>query len=196
VIARRRSVRSFTGDMAGLNGLSTILAAAAGVTTQTKMESQGSGSLTLQFRSVASAGALYPIDIIFASISIDGLARGIYRYEPNGHRLLPMFAAEHIDALLGCFSVPEEFISIRRSCGIFLLIGHSWRTMRKYGARGMRFAFMEAGAIGHSVALAVAALGYASVDCANVYDDEVHELLDIDGVDAALFHLIIFGCPA
>jgi len=196
VIARRRSIRSFTGDAASLSGLSTILTAAAGVTSQAVVELQDSGSVTLRFRSVASAGALYPIDVVFASINIGGLPRGIYRYEPTEHRLLPMFAAERVDALLGCFSVPEEFISIRRSCGIFLLIGQPWRTMRKYGGRGMRFAFMEAGAIGHSVALAVTALGYASVDCANVYDDEVHEVLDLDGADIALFHLIIFGCPA
>jgi len=195
VVARRRSVRSYTGDAATMADLSAILAAASGETTRQLVELQGSGSLTLRHRSVASAGGLYPIDVVFASLSVIDLPSGIYRYDPTAHRLLSMFAAERVETLLGCFSVPEDAISIRRSCGVILLIGQSWRTMRKYGARGMRFVFMEAGAIGHSVALVATALGYGSVECASVYDDEVHEVLDLDGTDMALLHTIIVGCP-
>jgi SagB-type dehydrogenase family enzyme len=195
VVERRRSVRSYTGDAASLSDLSAILAAASGVTTHQLVELNGPGSLTLQHRSVASAGGLYPIDVVFASLGIMELPSGIYRYDPTAHRLLPTFTAERVDTLLGCFSVPEDAISIRRSCGVILLIGQPWRTMRKYGARGMRFVFMEAGAIGHSVALTATALGYGSVECASVYDDEVHEVLDLDGTDMALLHTIIIGCP-
>jgi SagB-type dehydrogenase family enzyme len=196
VVERRRSIRSYTGDGANLSELSTILTAAAGVTTQESVELQGSGPVTLRFRSVASAGGLYPIDVVFASINIVGLPGGIYRYDPIEHRLLPMFAVERVEALLGCFSVPEDAISIRRSFGVILLVGQPWRTMRKYGGRGMRFVFMEAGAIAHSVSLAATALGNGSVECASVYDDEVHEVLCLDGTETTLLHVIIIGCPA
>ena len=196
VVARRRSSRSYTGDAISLNELSTILTAAAGVTTQESVELEGAEPVTLQFRSVASAGGLYPIDVVFASINIVGLPGGVYSYDPIEHRLLAMFPAERVESLLGCVAVPEEAISIRRSCGVILLIGQPWRTMRKYGPRGMRFVFMEAGAIAHGVALAATALGCGSVDCASVYDDEVHEVLYLDGTDMTLLHVIIIGCPA
>lgn len=116
VVERRRSVRSYTGDAASLGDLSAILAAASGVTTHQLVELHGSGSLTLRHRSVASAGGLYPVDVVLASLSIMELPSGIYRYDPTGHRLLPMFAADRVQTLLGCFSVPEDAISIRRSC--------------------------------------------------------------------------------
>jgi SagB-type dehydrogenase family enzyme len=194
-LARRRSVRSYTGDGLNMSYLSAILAAAAGVTGTPSVQLQGSRRLALKFRSVASAGGLFPVDLIFVALSIKGLNRGIYQYRTNGHALELIANDSAVDRLLNCFAVPEEAISIRRSCGIVLPIGQPWRVMRKYGARGMRFVFMEAGAIAQNVALACTALGYGSVDCASVYDDEVHEVLGIDGHDVALLHAIVVGCP-
>ena len=58
------------------------------------------------------------------------------------------------------------------------------------------FSAIAAGAMAQNVALATTALGYGSVDCASIYDDEVHEVLRFDGVASALIHTIIVGCPA
>jgi len=195
VLARRRSARSYTGDPIQLSELSAILAAAGGVTDRPEVPLQGGGSVTLQFRSVASAGGLFPIDIYLAALAVQGLSRGIYRFDPSQDRLIRLFEGGQVGALLECFAVPKEMIAIDLACGVFFLIGQPWRSMRKYGDRGMRFVLMEAGAIAHSIGLACAALGYGSVECASVYDDEAHEALLIDGLDLTLLHCVIFGCP-
>ena len=72
-------------------------------------------------------------------------------------------------------------------------MGAPWRSMRKYGARGMRFLFLEAGAIAQNLNLACAGLGLGSLDCASLYDDEVHEALGADGLYEALLHAVIVG---
>jgi SagB-type dehydrogenase family enzyme len=195
-LARRRSVRSYTGDAATVGDLAAILVAASGVTGEQDVPLSDSRSVPLRFRAVASAGGLYPIDLLFVAINVDGLGRGIYRYEPLRHALSGSGDADDVAALLECFAGPQSAIALDRACGILLLIGQPWRSVRKYGQRGMRFVFLEAGAIAHSVALAATALGYGSVDCASVYDDEVHEVLGLDGVDMTLLHAVVVGCPA
>lgn len=195
-LARRRSVRSYTGDAATVGDVAAILAAAAGVTAEQDVPLSDSRSAPLRFRAVASAGGLYPIDLLFAAINVDGLDRGVYRYEPLHHALSAAGERQSVGALLECFAVPQSAIALERSCGLLLLVGQPRRSVRKYGQRGMRFVLMEAGAIAHSVALAATALGYGSVDCASVYDDEVHEVLGLDGVETTLLHAIVVGCPA
>jgi SagB-type dehydrogenase family enzyme len=68
--------------------------------------------------------------------------------------------------------------------------------MRKYGNRGLRFLFLEAGAMAQNIHLACEALGLGSFDCASVYDDEVHEALGIDGLHESLLHTVIIGAGA
>lgn len=195
-ILKRRSVRSFTGDPISLPYLATILRATGGVTAETAVELEVGQPVTLRFRVTASGGGLYPIDVFVAVLNVRGLARGIYCYNPLEHSVTAVAANEGIDALLECFAVPEEVISVRRANCIFMFVGQPWRSMRKYGARGMRFVFIEAGAMAQNTALATTALGYGSVDCASIYDDEVHELLRLDGIGSSLIHTIVVGCPA
>jgi SagB-type dehydrogenase family enzyme len=92
--------------------------------------------------------------------------------------------------------VPDELISLGRANVVFLLVGRPWKTMRKYGARGMRFLFLEAGAITQHINLAAVAAGFGSVECGSVYDDEVHEVLQLDGVYEAVLHSVVVGAPA
>jgi SagB-type dehydrogenase family enzyme len=67
--------------------------------------------------------------------------------------------------------------------------------MRKYGNRGMRYVFLEAGAMAAHIELATTALGLGCVQCGSFYDDEAHEAMDFDGVYEALAHAVIIGVP-
>ena len=48
-----------------------------------------------------------------------------------------------------------------------------WRAMRKYGARGLRFALQEVGAIAQQINLVCTGLGLASVESSSFYEDEL-----------------------
>jgi SagB-type dehydrogenase family enzyme len=86
-------------------------------------------------------------------------------------------------------------VTEREAAAICFLVARPWRSMRKYGDRGMRFVFLEAGAMAQNIALVAVALGLGSVDCGSFYDDEVHETLDIDGVYETLIHAVFLGTP-
>ena len=192
-IARRRSVRSYTGDRMPLEFLATVLRGAAGITGQADAPLRQGGHVTFQFRSAPSGGGLYPVELYVAAQHVRGLERGIYRYAPVNDCLRQRAESEALETLLGCFSMPEEFISVEKAGAILLLVGQPWRSMRKYGARGVRYMFLEAGAITQNIHLSVAALGFASVDCASIYDDEAHEVLQLDGLYQTLLHTVILG---
>jgi SagB-type dehydrogenase family enzyme len=195
VLGRRRSQRAYTGDPMPLPYLASIVRSAGAVTGQATVDLIGGGQATVRFRTAPSGGGLYPIDVYVAALRVTGLERGLYRYDPLRDALVRSGDRQVVDDLLATFAVPEELITIGQADAVFLLVGHPWRSMRKYGNRGARYLFIEAGAIAQNIHLATAALGYGSVDCASVYDDEAHEAMRLDGLYQTLLHTVIAGYP-
>jgi SagB-type dehydrogenase family enzyme len=191
-VRRRRSRRVYTGDAMPLAYLATIARAACGITGQTA----GDGQATLSLRSTASGGGLYPIDLHFAALRVDGLPRGTYLYDPRRDALWQTGDEADLDAVMAAFAAPDQVISTSQATAVCLLTGRPWRTMRKYGARGMRHLFLEAGAMAAHINLAATALGFGSVDCSSIYDDEAHEALRMDGLYEALVHSVVLGAVA
>lgn len=194
-IGRRRSVRSYTGDVMDFDYLAALIQSAMGVTCYATVDLMGAGEATLRFRAAPSGGGVYPIDLYLASLKVKGLDIGIYRYNPLKDTLIHLGEPSDVDNLLRSFGVSDDQISLSRANAVFLLVGHPWRSMRKYGNRGLRFLFIEAGTITENMHLATTALGFGSVDCASVYDDEVHEALNLDGLYQTLLHTVIVGYP-
>jgi SagB-type dehydrogenase family enzyme len=195
-ISWRRSARVYSGDAMALEDLAAIVRSAAGSTGQAEVDLAGGERCTFRLRATPSAGGLYPIDVYAVAVNVTGLARAIYRYAPITDTLLRTGDEPALERLLQCFEVPDELISLGRANVVFLLVGRPWKTMRKYGARGMRFLFLEAGAITQHINLAAVAAGFGSVECGSVYDDEVHEVLQLDGVYEAVLHSVVVGAPA
>lgn len=191
-LARRSSGRVYTGDPIEIAYLASIVRSAAGVTREASVDSPG-GERTLRFRAAPSGGGLYPVALYVAALHVTGLDVGVYRYQPRRDSLLRVAEATSVQRLVDSFAVHEEAITLQRADAVLLLVGRPWRSMRKYGPRGLRYLFLEAGAIAQNVHLATQALGFASVDCASVVDEEVHEALELDGLYQALVHSILIG---
>jgi SagB-type dehydrogenase family enzyme len=191
----RRSVRSYTGDAIDLQQVAALTSSAAAVTCHVDVGLVEGGEATLSFRAAPSGGGLYPVQLYLAALRVDGLQRGIYRYDPLEHQLCQTGDAADVGKLLECFAVSDDVLSINRASLIFLLVGTAWRSMRKYGDRGLRFVFLESGAMAQQIHLAAVALGLGSVDCASVYEDEAHEVIRLDGLQEALLHTVVVGVP-
>ncbi|WP_164003024.1 SagB family peptide dehydrogenase [Pyxidicoccus caerfyrddinensis] len=190
---QRRSVRSYTGDAMSLAHLATLARAAAGKTGELV---GASGEAQMPVRSVPSGGGLYPIDLWFAGLRVDKLPRGVYVYSSTEDLLWAAGDGKQVDALVASLANPANNIGIAEATAICILVARPWRSMRKYGARGMRNVFLEAGAIAEHVNLAATALGLGSVDCGSFYDDEANEALGLDGVYETLVHALVLGVPA
>jgi len=193
VLFGRRSRRQYTGDPIGADFVATIVRSAAGVTAEATLDLYGGGNATVRFRVAPSGGGLYPVHLYVAAVSVTDLDRRLYRYDPLRDALI---GCAGIDALLDACAVSDDLISLGRAAVVFLLVGQPWRSMRKYGPRGLRFLFLEAGAMAQNIHIATEALGLGSVDCASFFDDQVHALIRADGVHEALVHAIVVGDPA
>ncbi|EFS70670.1 hypothetical protein HMPREF9617_02377, partial [Cutibacterium acnes HL056PA1] len=71
-----------------------------------------------------------------------------------------------------------------------------WRAMRKYGARGLRFALQEVGAIAQQINLVCTGLGLASVESSSFYEDELNQALNLDGIFQTATHTMTVGVQA
>jgi SagB-type dehydrogenase family enzyme len=196
VLGGRRSRRLYTGDPVPLDSLGTILRAGGAVTTEATAELMSGGEARLYLRTAPSGGGLYPVELLVVALRVSGLEKGIYRHVPISDSLALVGNRRSAEDAVGCLAVPEEIVSVSRMAAVLLLTGWPWRSMRKYGPRGLRFLFIEAGAIAQNVNLATEALGLGSVDCASFYDDELHEVLGIDGLECTVLHAVLIGQPS
>jgi SagB-type dehydrogenase family enzyme len=197
VIRKRRSVRHFTGDSIHFSYLASIIRLSVGITGSAEVNLMSTDKpIKLNFRATPSGGGLYPIDLYVAVNNVEGLKKGVYRYRPLQDDLVEDNPQVTVEEVLKCISMTEDMLTTSKSNAIFFTVARPWKSMRKYGDRGMRFVFMETGAIAQNINLNSVALGLGTCDCASVYDDEIHRLLGLDGVFSVLTHAVVLGCPS
>lgn len=195
-ILRRRSVRTYTGDPISLPELGALAIHTAGVTGEADVPLTNGDSETYYFRAAPSGGGLYPIELHVAVINVDGLDKGVYRYSSRRNALVTHGSAESVDRLVASISTPDDQLNASGAAAIFLLGAIPWRSMRKYGPRGLRFVFHEAGAMAEHIHLVSTALGLGSTDCSSFYDDIANVALGFDGQFRFLSHMALVGWPA
>ena len=177
----RRSIRGYSDKLASLNVLSQLLFAAQGITGQ-------DGDLML--RTAPSAGALYPIEIYIVVNNVAGLERGIYHYAVTDHSLELVQKGDFRKKITGC-ALDQEMAG--ESDVTFILTAIFRRVTWKYEERGYRYAYIEAGHIGQNIALQSASLGLGAVGIGAFYDDDINQLIGIDGKSEATLYLYAVG---
>jgi SagB-type dehydrogenase family enzyme len=183
-IAQRRSWRHFADSDLPLSRLSQLLWAVQGVTT---------GNGPHQLRATASAGALYPNETYVFAHRVADCDQGLWHYDLRGHRLVQLAQ--------GDFSVPLAQACLGQSSCAEAPVVLAWgavvdRCAWKYGDRAYRYIYMDAGHLGGQVQLAAVALGLASVNIGAFFDDEVNNLLGLDGEREVAVYLTALGVPA
>lgn len=163
-LLKRRSVRDYRDEPLTLEEVSQVLWAAQGVT-----DPRG-------FRTAPSAGATYPLETYLVVGRVEGLAPGLYHYDPAEHRLIRLndqdLRAELAAAALGQGWVKKAAVDI-----VFAAVYK--RTTQRYGNRGIRYVHMEVGHAGQNVYLEAVALGLGTVVIGAFHDDRVKKVLDL-----------------
>lgn len=177
----RRSIRDYSNKLISLDILSQLLFAAQGVTGQ-------DGDLML--RTAPSAGALYPIEIYAVVNNVAGLEKGIYHYAVTDHSLKLVQKGDFRKRITGC-ALDQEMAG--ESDVTFILTAIFRRMTWKYEERGYRYAYIEAGHIGQNIALQSASLGLGAVGIGAFYDDDINQLVGIDGKTEATLYLYAVG---
>lgn len=182
-LKKRRSIREYSKKPITLTELSQLLFSAQGVTG--KMH----GTL---LRTAPSAGALYPFEIYVFVNNVETLKNGIYHYSVKDHSIVLINEGNFRDEFLKA-SLEQEMV--RDAGAVFILSAIFDRMRSKYGERGYRYTYMEAGNISQNIYLQATSLGLGSVVVGAFIDDHINKLIGIDGKKEAVIAIHPVGRP-
>ena len=184
ILSKRKSIRSFSNKSITLNEFAFLLWASTGI----QRVEQG-----YEFRTAPSAGALYPIETYVLVNRVDSVTKGLYHYNIEEHALevlkLGDFGDELSDAALG-----QEMIAVAPV--VFIWSAVFARSKWKYRQRAFRYVYLDAGIIGQNLALSATGIGLGSCQIGAFFDDEVNQILGLDGIAESALYLSVVGCPS
>lgn len=185
LIAARRSTRRYTGEALTREELSRLLLYTYGKPVAGRSQ-----------RPVASGGALYPLELYVVPLNVEGLDRGwVYHYNADQHKLDIVRREDRWEEFRRVVWL-DDMEDVEKISAVLFITAVFARCTTKYLDRGYRLVLMEAGEVGHNLALLAASLGLGACLLGGFLDDQLSKLLDIDGLDEAPLLPIVVGRPA
>jgi SagB-type dehydrogenase family enzyme len=183
VLKKRRSVRSFSPKPLSMADLSFLLWASTGV----QRREQG-----YDFRTVPSAGALYPIETYLVANNMEGLEKALYHYNIEAHTL-EVLKAEDVAENLAYAALNQKMLTKAPVVLVWTAIFE--RSKWKYAQRAYRYVYLDAGHIAQNLALSATSIGLGSCQIGAFFDDEINQILGVDGTDESVIYLSVVGHP-
>lgn len=185
-LTMRRSHRDFADAVLPQLTLGRLLFACAGVTGTMVFDGVAAGT-----RTYPSGGGLYPLEIYPVLQRVEGIADGIHHYDPWTHELEEVRAGHFADEI-AALTLGQP--SLANANALLFITAVFERSMFKYGQRGYRYTWLEAGHLGQNLCLAASALGLGAVAMGGFYDADANAFLGTaDGEDA--IYAICIGVP-
>ncbi|PKL59854.1 MAG: nitroreductase [Methanomicrobiales archaeon HGW-Methanomicrobiales-4] len=181
-IELRESIREYTEEPMTIPELSYLLWCTAGIKWAIPGEA---------IRTVPSAGCCHAIDTYLAISNITGIKNGLYRYIAVDHALemLPIYPDLQDDLITFCFNQP----CVKKAAVVFLWVAESYRMTWKYGERGYRNLFLDAGHICQNLYLSVLPVNCGCCAIGAFRDQEINEMLILDGTDRFILYMATVG---
>ena len=183
-LKQRKSVRDFQQQPISKDQLSYLLWASTGIQ---RIEDG------YEFRTVPSAGALYPIETYVVVNDVRKLEAGVYHYSIKAHQLEQLkqgeFRQEITAAALGQGMCQTSAV-------VFVWSAVFERCKWKYGQRAYRYIYLDAGHIAENLALAAVSLNLGSCEIGALYDNQVNAILGIDGTEESVLCMAAVGIPS
>jgi len=173
ILVKRRSIRDYKKLPLTISEVSQLLWACQGITEN-----------IFKLRTSPSAGALYPLSVHLVVGEVEGLEKGVYKYNPNGHEI-KLVKSGDVREELHKFSLLQDSV---KNAPISIVISADYNiTTRKYGNRGIRYVHIEVGHVGENLYLQATALGLGTVAVGAFEDEKVRELLRIPDKEEVLY---------
>jgi len=183
-LRQRKSIRDFQAKPISLGRLSYLLWASTGI----QRIEQG-----YEFRTVPSAGALYPIETYVVVNNVRKLQAGVYHYSVRNHQLEEIKLGEFQQAISAAALGQEMCAS---AATVFVWSAVFERSKWKYGQRAYRYMYLDAGHIAENLALAAVSINLGSCEIGALYDDHVNAIVGIDGTEESVLCMAAVGIPA
>ncbi len=180
-IVRRESVREYTPEPISLAELSYLLFATQGV------RSVVGGEYTL--RTVPSAGARHALETYLLVDRVEGVAPGLYRYLALDHRLLQVERRPGVGRRVNAACYHQPFVG--EAAVVFIWTAVPYRMTWRYGERGYRYLFLDAGHVCQNLYLAAEPIG-CGVCAVGAFDDgALGQALGIDDDQFAVYVAVL-----
>jgi SagB-type dehydrogenase family enzyme len=174
-LAKRRSVRQFSSEPIKRSQISQLAWAGQGITEPQR-----------GLRTAPSAGATYPIELLFA------IPEGLFVYRPADHSLMQI-GNQDIRSGLAAAASGQESIS---GAGCDIIVAGSIRKLTdQYKDKARTYMHMEAGHIAQNIQLQAVCLGLGSVTVGGFDTKEVRKVSNLTRTLEPLY-IICVGYPA
>lgn len=165
-LAKRLSMRDFSGEALTEAEISQLLWAAQGIT-----RSWGG-------RTAPSAGALYPLETYLV------LRNGFFHYVPKVHQLSRL-SDQNLLTPLASAALGQQ--CVREAPAVIVITAVYERIERKYGNRGERYVKVEAGHAAQNILLQAVSLELGAVPVGAFDDGRVKKALGLPGQHEPLY---------
>jgi SagB-type dehydrogenase family enzyme len=183
VIEARRSLRTYAEEPLSLEEVSFLLWCCQGV----KPESTDKYTL----RTVPSAGARHAFETLLLVNRVDGLEACLYQYDAAEHGLIQWESSADIAERLAAACLNQRMV--HNSAVTFIWLAERTRMAWRYGERGLRYLFLDAGHVCQNLYLAAESIAAGTCAIGAFGDDEINQLLGLDGSDRFVVYLASVG---
>jgi SagB-type dehydrogenase family enzyme len=182
-ITSRESRRHYLPDALSLAELSFLLFSTQGVRHQPHP--------SVSLRTVPSAGARHSFETYLLVRSVEGVDPGLYRYLPLEHELVFLGEVEDMEmrVSLACFG--QQFVGAGAITFIWATI--PYRMEWRYGPLAHRVILIDVGHVCQNLYLACEAIGAGTCGVAAYDQQEVDELIGVDGEEEFTVYLAPVG---
>ena len=182
-VTGRESRRHYLPDALSLAELSFLLYSTQGV--------RHAPHPSVSLRTVPSAGARHSFETYLLIRNVEGVAPGLYRYLPLDHELVFLDEVENIEmrVSLACFG--QQFTGAGAVTFVWATI--PYRMEWRYGPLAHRVILMDVGHVCQNLYLACEAIGAGTCGVAAYDQQEVDELIGVDGEEEFAVYLAPVG---
>lgn len=182
-IEERHSLRSYSDKKLTLEELNFLLWCTQGI------RDIRVGKAT--FRNVPSAGARHAFETYLLINNVEGLSTGVYRYIATENKLIEINMETGIEDKVVEACAGQKFIN--KSAVTFIWTAVPYRMSWRYGERAYRYLHLDAGHVCQNLYLSVEAIDCGVCAVAAFEDDELNDLLKIDGKDQFAIYVAAVG---
>ncbi|WP_242975838.1 SagB/ThcOx family dehydrogenase [Desulfosporosinus sp. FKB] len=183
IIEQRKSVRNYSAGALTIEQLSYLLWCTQGV----KAVVQGITTL----RNVPSAGARHAFETYLLINNVDGITPGLYRFLSLDHGLISISLDKYISDKVTKACYNQTFI--KSSAVTFIWTAVPYRMNWRYGERGYRYLFLDAGHVCQNLYLSAESINCGACAIAAYSDDELNQILGLDGKEQFVIYLATVG---
>jgi SagB-type dehydrogenase family enzyme len=185
VVVGRSSARRFGAGSIHLVELAKALFMGYGITRD-----NADNHFPRPFRTIPSGGALYPLEIYLHATRVEGLEPGLYHFDPEDLTLDVLRVGDEAERLASSAFQRELVLD---AAAILLISAVFIRSTFKYGDRGYRFVYLEAGHLAQNVMLTMRERGLAATPLGGYVDREMDRHLGLDGLSESVIYGLLLG---